>query len=140
MYEDYSDGSDIERPRYEAEYKAFERAGAVGIIPDKNLRNIQDPLERFQTQVDGISRSLTDNAVSITESDITKMLEKATVLNKVEHKNPTAYVLGFLASTRGSKITETSTSDVFNKILPYVKDRSVNPEDVLRYARLWLTL
>lgn len=137
MDEDYDD---IERPDYQPEYRAFERAGPVSLISDKSTRNIQDPVERFQSQVDGISRSLADNGASIAESDIARMLEKISSLNKVEYKNPTAYVLGYLASTRGTEITQSSTSNVFDKVLPSARDRSVKPEDVLRYARLWIKL
>lgn len=140
---DDNDFSDLEEKQvYQSEFKAFERASA-GKLGTKSIRDIHDPKERFQAQIDAISRSLadiTDSTDSISEQDILDMGDMTSRVNKIEYKNPTCYVLGYIASTKGTKITQKSVDHVFDKILPYIKDKSVKQEDVLRYARLWLNL
>jgi hypothetical protein len=65
------------------------------------------------------------------------MLDNADELKNVEHKNPTAYILGFLAN----KI-EIDSGDplqyVIQKVLIHVdEEASVQAHDVIRYSRLW---
>lgn len=134
MADDWND-SDIERPEYKDEYKARERAGPAGLLGSKSNRVIQDPRELFQSYVNAISR----RDFELSEDEIATLIEKIDMLDNVEHKNPTAYILGYLASGNGKKITKTSIDKTFNDNLPGVGDKSVQKEDVLRYARLWVT-
>jgi hypothetical protein len=142
--EDDCDGED--EHIFETEYGASERVGFTGLAgaaPKTRLeRAEQDPYEKFSQSVDAISRHLRNEAdIIITEDDIEKMIFKAANLDVVEHKNPSAYVLGFLATGGGSKLTDDLFHKTINKVLPHVDvDASVFPHDVIRYARLWQKL
>ena len=70
------------------------------------------------------------------------MIKRADDLEAIEHKNPTAYVLGFLSTGGGIKLTKKNFDDLISNanILKYLEESSVNPEDIIRYARLWQNL
>ena len=138
-----------DEPIFENEMGAFDRVGFTGLggkRPKTRLeRAEQDPYEKFSQSVDAISRDLREKSgVIITQTDIEKMTSKAAKLNVVEHKNPTAYVLGFLASGGGRKLLSDDKvlfDKIINKVLPHAnKDGSVFHQDVIRYARLWAKL
>ena len=126
------------------EIKAFERVGGPNAMLGTIDKAIQDPLERFQTFVDAIARSLDGqgiilpfNGQSIGEKDIQIMLENAHKLKYIQFKNPTAYVLGYIASNNGTKITIKSVKYVIDNVLKLNLQGNIQPPDVLRYARLW---
>jgi hypothetical protein len=130
------------------EMGAYNRVGLpgdmIGIITGsdgKINRNMLDPLQIFQIQVDAISRHLKDQKIKkiLDEKDIQKMIEKSNVLKHVNYKNPTSYVLGYIASSGGTRIT-IEQFNYSSKLLEYVYDTSVLEPDILRYARLWMTM
>tara|TARA_A100001011_G_C14302881_1_gene841674 strand:+ start:586 stop:1035 length:450 start_codon:yes stop_codon:yes gene_type:complete len=132
---------------YKDEVNAFKRAGGYGsmlgklIGPDgKPVKSIQDPLERFQIRVDAIARSMKASFPGnlINEESIQNMLEKAHLLEYVQYKNPTAYVLGYIASTGGKNLTPETFSFVEKKIEPLTLEGNIKSPDILRYARLWV--
>ena len=136
-------------PKFGDEFAVFERVGLPGGqlggitgVDGKIDRTIQDPLERFQVFVDAISRDLMGQNISIDEDDIQKMIDTSRNLNKVKFKNPTAYVLGFIASRGGTEISKSSMEYAIKKALPLTAEgeSSVLPEDIIRYARLWVNL
>ena len=144
---------DYDEPIFENEMGAFDRVDFTGLGkgPKTRLeRAEQDPYEKFSQSIDSISRHLRDKSdVIITQDDIDKMTFKAAKLNVVEHKNPTAYVLGFLATGGGLKLLKADPkikdgylfNKIINEVLPHAnKDASVFPPDVIRYARLWSKL
>jgi hypothetical protein len=137
-YEDYNNEENEARP----EFGAHERVGVgmVGLLPlDSELP--KDPTERFITYVNAISLSIkeTNPETSLGDEDIRTMLTVEDIKN-IEHKNPTAYVLGYIASNGGTEIKKKNASFVFEKILPNVQDISVKPADVIRYARYWINM
>ena len=69
----------------------------------------------------------------IVEQDIQIMLEKAKKLNYVNFKNPSAYILGYIATKGGKELTKIQFNYVKNTILSKIIDTSINPEDILRY-------
>lgn len=111
----------------------------LGLVPQNRLeRAMMDPLERFRMYVDSTARNLNSSQViNISEESIEHMLVSAEKLPDVKHKNPTAYVLGFLATGEGQELTKDKFNYVISKVLPYAKERSVLPPDVIRYSRLW---
>ena len=142
--------------RFENEGNAYERAGFPGVAAmlgtaftggafgelQKHINKlVQEPEERFAIYVDAISRSFNGRqGVTISEDDIVAMLMKIRRLQYVDKKNPTAYILGYLASNGGSRMDKKRVNEVITKILIYSEDSSVLPPDVIRYARLWMTL
>lgn len=138
---------DDDQDVYRAEMGAFDRVGLPGAIvgglvgPDGKIdRAIQDPLERFQIQTDAVARNLMGQNIDISEGDIQILLEKATLLKYVHFKNANAYVVGYIASKGGTVITKKRFDYVIKRVLPNLLEGSVQPPDVLRYARLYLNL
>lgn len=144
---DYDERVIDEGPTYEAEIGAFERTGAggrlgttivggiIGDIQQKMSRELSTPDERFKIYVDSISRKLNlDDILSISNQDIDVMLDKADLVKGIQYVNPTAYILGFMA-TRGGR-----SMDNIHKIikkLPMIGDAGVEAPDVVRYSRYW---
>lgn len=144
---DWTVEDDTEQDVYKDEMGAFSRVGLPGAVigglvgPDGKIdRTMQDPLERFQIQTDAIARNLMEQNININEKDIQIMLEKAPLLKYVNFKNANAYVAGYIASNGGKEITKKSFEYTVKNVLPNLLEGSVQPPDVLRYARLYLNL
>lgn len=135
--EDYIFGEDDD---FKAEAKAYERLGGAVLLSEitGKKKMAEDPIERFSIQIDAISRSLKEYG-NISESDIVLMINKVSLVKNLEHKNPTGYVLGFLASQKGKSIDKNSVNFVFKEVLPHAGE-NIEKEDVIRYARFWLNL
>lgn len=114
----------------------------LGAVPQNRIeRSMMDPLERFRMYVDAISRNLNNwDGVNLSEQSIERLLVTAEKLEVINHKNPTAYILGFLATDGGKKLTKARFNNVIEKVLPHAQEGSVLPPDVIRYARLWENL
>lgn len=135
-----------------AEVKAFERAGpgstllgpAFGDLSEiaKKMRIIsEDYTEQFAIYVDAISRKLnSNNEISIAEDDIIVMLHTIRKIKIIEHVNPSAYILGYIASNGGKNMKVDKVRWVIDVVLPKLDIDSVRPPDVVRYARFWMTL
>jgi hypothetical protein len=134
---------------YRSEKNVFERIGMggelIGMFSDENIK-IKDPLELFRRKVRAISLQINENFPGILSTqDINKILLKAENIPYIEFKSPTSYVLGYIASNGGTKITEKSVDYVFKNLIPLVNDSTkesdfVKEPDVIRYARFWLKL
>jgi hypothetical protein len=124
---------------FKPEAKAFERVsgGLLGTKTDIEKKHLQDPTEKFSITVDAIARNLS-NYTDIQQTDIDKMIENISSLKYIEFKNPTGYVLGYLASKGGKKIEKSIIENVFKKALPHTQ--GITEPDIIRYAKLWLTL
>ena len=100
---------------------------------------LQESLETFQTQVQAIALEIRGSGKLMSEDNISTLIEKAHKLKLVQFKNPTAYVLGYIASGYGSRtLKKENFRYVFEKIWPtYSKRNYISREDVIRYAMLW---
>lgn len=149
----WSDGSDNEwkedlggAPQMQSEYKDRERAGGTSGCwltgADGRPLKTQDPRGRFCLKVDAVSRNIrsTCNRVKISEDQIQLLLNKSQTIKRVEYKNPSAFVLGYLATDGGvRKITKTSLTNVWNCYSELInRDESIKPPDIIRYARWWV--
>lgn len=115
--------------------------GALSDLQRKINKMFQDPSERFAVYVDAIYRNLSDKkGVKLNDDDIFRMLTKIKTIKNIQHKNPTAYILGYIASDGGRNITKESMKNVITNIIPSVRDWDIKPADVLRYARFWMEL
>ena len=134
--------SDIE---FKDEFGAYLRAGGgdSGCLDadGKFNKTIQDPLVKFKCYVDIISRKLIVNDIKLEEKDINIMISQVDNLKYVNFKNPSAYILGYIASSGGSNISESNVTYCFNSVLPFVElEAGLQLPDVIRYARLWTNL
>jgi hypothetical protein len=137
-----SEGSD--GPDFQPGIDAWERVGLpgqglVGAAPQNRVeRAMMDPLESFRQYVDAIARNLNNwDGVDISEQSIERMLRTAEKIEAVGHKNPTAYILGFLATGGGRQLSKANFNYVVKKVLPHTQEGSVLPPDIIRYARFW---
>ena len=137
---------------FQPEFAAMQRVGLPGQtgvllqgrdVPMRGIdRAMQDPLERFQEYTDSIARNLRNwDDVSIDDTDIEIMFLKARDLKDVGYKNPTAYILGYLASEVGKKLSDPKSQGLKNALtaLSHLDDSVLKP-DIIRYGRLWLSL
>jgi hypothetical protein len=149
--DDYED-EDVDE--FVPEMGAFDRVAVTGLTgnaPKTRLEKAaQEPLEKFIQSVEAIALDNRNDKLIITNGDIQEMIETASYLEHIEHKNPSAYILGFLATEGGKKykiengkkiILPELYDKIIKKVLPLIdSDSSVFPEDVIRYSRLWLQL
>jgi hypothetical protein len=103
---------------------------------------VQTPLGRFCLYVNSVGRQL-EAEKCIKPQDINHLLEKAQQIERVPYLNPTAFVLGYMASAGGTKsVSKVSLNQAWKcyEQLDYPKDESVFKPDIIRYARYWKTL
>ena len=134
--------TDIE---FRDEFGAYLRAGGGDsgcLDADGNFnKTIQDPVVKFKCYVDIISRKLIVNDIRIEERDITQMIAQVEKLQYINFKNPSAYILGYIASSGGRNISESNVNYCFTKVLPLVElEAGLQRPDIIRYARLWINL
>jgi hypothetical protein len=149
--------SEEEGQTFRPSIKAYERVGLPGaaigallgtIMTDnledlqKNInRAVQDPTDRFIILVNAISRKLmSTEVIKINEDELVSILLKIKEIKNVGCKNPTAFILGYIASKGGSKITKNSANKVFEILRKLDNRDSIKEADCIRYARYWMTL
>jgi len=139
-------------PRMEATFdqiqhssRADDCGGVPVVVPSGKLSDLSktinqlttDPEERFKRYVGAISHSMTeDDIFDISVDDRNIMCRRAGYLEKVKYFNPTAYILGYVITRGGRDIEKKLMLKAFEN-LRYLKDDSVKPSDVVRYARYW---
>jgi hypothetical protein len=155
-YEDFDVDNGEEGNKYKPEVDFYNRIGLPGLGnliqdvaftgkfgDDQSRINkvVQNPKDRFSIYIDAISRSLRNiDNVTISEANIITMIEKVYLVDNIEYKNPTSYVLGFLASGGGNNLNTKNFNNTVKNILPHVTDHTIKQTDVLRYARYWVIL
>ena len=147
-YEEYNDdyNENVEN-MFGQERNVYERVGIRGDVNvdidmigmDKKKPSQKTPLERFIESVNAITLQILNEKKMLSQGDLKIILETITSLNTPEYKNPTGYVLGYMASNGGFNMVGEKIFDLFD-LLEFLEDKSVKPEDVIRYARLWLKI
>jgi hypothetical protein len=104
----------------------------------------QTPEGRFCLRVNAVSRNINDRCGGklLSDDDIRFLLDKSPGVHRVQYKNSTAFVLGYLATARATrKITKESLNRIwicYEKTSGGVdRDESIKKHDIIRYARLW---
>tara|TARA_Y100000385_G_C12750423_1_gene490664 strand:+ start:161 stop:658 length:498 start_codon:yes stop_codon:yes gene_type:complete len=115
--------------------------GKLGDINKKLDRMSRSDEDSFKVYVNAISRKIMsgNNIFKINNNDIVKMLKKVNSIKNIQHKNPSVYVLGYLASNKGKEITKESINKVIKEVLHEI-DGNIKGPDILRYARFWINL
>lgn len=157
--DDYSGGfSDDENEgnqQFVSEVHAYDRVGMSGAaaamsgivfteytdLQRQVKKSFQEPRERFVQYVNAISRNLSNNPkVNISEDDIVVLINKTQYIKNIDHINPTAYILGYLATKGGQSMKRVTVNGVINDILPSINYGGITPPDVVRYSRFWMEL
>lgn len=129
-------------PELKAERDVRERAGGgMNLVSSKELKDAT-PEERFNVYVEAISRSLnSDGIFTIEQKDINTMLERSSFIQNIRYRNPTAFILGYLASKGGVAIDKRRVANIFeNMKIPEITEQGITKPDVIRYARYWMNL
>jgi hypothetical protein len=141
------EGDYIDEPQFQQSIHAFKQAGlaplGLGTLDVGGYFGIAkkfDAKGHFKETVNAIAQQLREDGFRLSNDDITQLIENVEKLNNPQYKNPTAYLLGYVASSGGRVIDKKTVNNVFNNLLKTVSDKSVKNEDVLRYARLWYNL
>jgi len=151
---DFGGDFKAEEPEMMAEIGAYERAGTsgrlnmtliqggtLGELQKKAMKELATPEDRFQLYVDAISRKLNgDNIMNVSQTEIDAMLDAMPMVPNIQYKNPTAYILGFLATAGGRKISVSKIKTIIEEVLPQLPESGVEAPDVVRYARLWMNV
>ena len=78
--------------------------------------------------------------------DLSDILENIYTLDRPGYKNAPSYILGYYASKGGTEITKKSVDLIFKNlnqvtmISTSYPNFSIKKQDVIRYARLWLSI
>lgn len=128
-------------------FKDLERLGGGVVVPwatdaEGNPLKTQTPFGRFTLKVDAISRNINSECTTIglSNNDIQTLLDTSEKLKHVEHKNPSGYILGYLATQGGRKqISRDSLKSVWTCCYQKLrrKDDTVKEPDIIRYSTLW---
>ena len=143
--EDNEENNDNMENMFGQERNVYERVGIRGDIDIElgggleKKKSQKTPLERFIETVNAITLQIINEKNMLTQGDLKIILESISLVNKPEYKNPTAYVLGYMASNGGFNMIGEKIFDIF-ELLEFVQDKTVNPEDIIRYSRLWINL
>ena len=137
----------IDEPQFGQSIHAFKQAGlaplGLGTQDVGSYFGIAkkfDAKGHFKETLNAIAQQLREDGLRLSNDDIIQLIETVDQLDNPQYKNPTAYLLGYIASNGGRDINKRTVNHVFTNILKTVSDTTVKQEDVLRYARLWYNL
>ena len=127
-----------------AERAAFERVssrsrtGGGGEEEGSTFRF--DPVKYFKDSVAAISNEIHNDFPSLLKSaDIDIILSKIDTTRKAGFKNPSCYILGYIVTKKKKIDIDSGTlEEVFTKVVPTLKDKSIKKEDIIRYGTLWI--
>jgi hypothetical protein len=139
--------------KLQSTFKDLERSNVRGIdiqiyidmLDNRRNKAFLSDIENFVINVNNIGKELVDNNILIND-DLEILLNSIAKINKPQHKNATAYILGYIATDKGRELTIDNFKKAFNLIKKSKKykytmdDTSVQTPDIIRYARLWLKL
>lgn len=135
------DDFENEDSKFENEYGAFNRAGGTKLSELLSTPEGKSPEDLFLIKMDAFCRKLdSGNIVKITENDINILLDKTTVISNLKYKNYIGYVLGYIATQGGRTMDIKNIQEIIN-ILPKIDNEAgIEPPDIVRYARFWMTI
>lgn len=116
--------------------RKFEIVGDKRLERAQNMLNYADIEEMILSEITFYALQLQGNGI-LAEDDIITITNKFSVTPNAKYKNPIAFVLGYVA-TRGTRTI--NDFDVAQRELALLKDPSVVDADIVRYARLWISL
>ena len=106
----------------------------------KRIREMVSVEDRFKYYVGAIINNLNENKIlDISWDSRVKICQKADDIPNVKFLNPTAYILGYVATQGGKTMNKRDIKMVF-RALDVLKDDSIREPDVIRYSRFWMGL
>lgn len=128
-------------PEAVAAIQGPQMTGKLGEIQRKLTNMTLRPRDRFILQVNASYNSMSESGIiSLSDGEIDIILNHVDKIQNAEYKNPTAYILGYMANYGSSKekLVKKNVQNVMDNILPKIQnDANIGREDIIRYARLW---
>ena len=135
---------------FEDTFKDIERTGMRGIDIDvylnefslKQQKLFRSDIESFIINTNSIAREMIENNI-LNNNDLENILENIKNLDKPNLKNPSAYILGYIASDGGRNLDVENYKKALNiikrkKTKYSLEDTSILQPDIVRYARIWI--
>lgn len=133
---------------FQDEVKARERSGGdpfslylstANADPRKKDQRILSQEDKFIVGMRNLYYRMKDEGIeTVSLEDIKVMLEKTKQIPGLRFKNPTAYILGYIASQGGKTLEPEDINHVAEDILPQIdKTGGITKPDIVRYARYW---
>lgn len=143
---EYGDDFDDGDGGYRDEADYFERVVRRDILEQagierKSVKLQRSSIEKFAEQSEAIFNSLVDNTRLVQREELVNVLTRAKKIDKINRKNPSAFILAYIVISNSrdrGRIDKKVFTNVCSTAIPVLEDRSVQPEDVLRYCRLWI--
>lgn len=151
--QDWEDEGSEGEQQFKASVYDYERTGMgdLGASSGDGLQRYkfsQNPVDRFKEQVGAVLSVMVQmESIKVTyeiKDDLISAIDKLHSDDRdVGGKNATAFILGYIVSRRGA-IDQSLVNKIFD-IIPNIHTESpiissVSNADVIRYARLWLSL
>jgi hypothetical protein len=122
-------------------------AREAGVCPEerKKHRRFDNKLWRFYVYTNASALKFVNSYRKLGLSsltDVPSILRSIRKVQNAEYKNPEAFVLGY-AITKDKKAIHRRTLEMIINDLPNIgteKPLNIKPPDLLRYARLWLSI
>lgn len=137
-YNDYNDYSDNDN--FAEEFAVHERV-STGLMGDSDV--FQNPKDRFSRFVSiQVEYLIKKGYLSIEDRE--KLFDHIPNINKIEYKNATGYIFGYMVSGGGKNISKESCKRIFkiSKIVfnnnDNIFDINVSEVDIIRYGRYWI--
>lgn len=120
---------------YRAEFNAYQRLG--GVIENNFKTDDYDLTQRYYMFVNIVANNIEEAGIifGVKNSNLSKDVFQ---IKEPRYKNPTATVLGYYVSSEGVSIDKKKLMKISSK-LDYL-DYPVSLGDVIRYARMWMSL
>jgi hypothetical protein len=141
MEDDFDNNYEDAKNTFAAERGAYERTrvgGRAEYSEEEKRLLLRDPRERFLYQLELVMKPLIRSGI-LGQSDLDKI---DTFVQKIPHfqtKNPPTFILGYIASQAGKKITEESLNEAIDLIGKFDSSNNINDVDIIRYGRLFMS-
>ena len=108
---------------------------------EKDAR-LKTPLEHFTTNIRKVSEKILVNIYLDTrifnKNDVTQIISNIHLFSKPECKNPTCFVLGYIATVGGQNINYDILSKLYKIIDKIDETKNIKDADIIRYCTLWI--
>lgn len=116
-----------------SERTAAERTGKLG----GGLRDVSDPTENFVNRILDVCAQL-EGRNFLKSGDCGKIIDPIKSLPRIEFKNATTYVLGYIASKGGREITRDTIANATKAVRSIETFKEIiTVDDIIRYAYYW---
>ena len=105
--------------------------------PGRGLRDVSDPTENFVNRILGVCDQF-EGKNFLKSGECEKIIDPIKSLPRIEFKNATTYVLGYIASKGGREITRETIANATKAVRSIETFKElITVDDIIRYAYYW---